>query len=67
MKSAHERAAYLRHYPGAAALRRQAADRGRTTPSEDECAVREFCAGARCKRCKRKKAAAYLMQQQQQL
>jgi hypothetical protein len=29
--------------------------------------MRELCAGAGCKQCKRKMAAAYLMQQQQQL
>ena len=68
MRSAHERAAYLRQRPVAAVIQRQAAKRYKSTmPSEDEAVVREFCASARGHKGGRERAAAHLMQQQQQL
>ena len=67
MRSARERAAYLRQHTAAAADQRQTAEVSRTIASAEGRVSKGACAGVLRRKHTQCRAAAYLMQQQQQL
>ena len=67
MKSARERAAYLRQHTAAAEDQRQAAEDSRAIAPAEGRVSKGACASVLQRKHTQCKAAAYLMQQQQQL